>query len=124
MASHHDQVEFSIETDRSEVAEDPFDVRALARLLEHPGCRIESAQSSRVTGLASAMQHGARAAADIKHGARRHYKWQVEVEVASSLPRAKQIVQRGEAGLSEQAIDHRTAVSKWCRQPQPKKNCI
>ena len=36
------------------------------------------------------MQHGAGAAADIKHGARRHYKWQVEVEVASSLPRAKQ----------------------------------
>ena len=64
-----------------------------------PACGIEPAQSSRVTGLASAMQHGAGAAADIEHGARRHYKWQVEVEVASSLPRAKQIVQRGEAGL-------------------------
>src|SRR5208283_6032645 len=60
-------------------------------------------------GFPGPMQHRTRPAADIKHGPHGHHQFQVEVEVASSLPRAKHIIQRGETGIGEQAIDHYTS---------------
>ena len=107
MAGHHDQVELPIPGDRGEVAEDPLDVRARTRLVEHRGSGVESTQPSCVTALTGLVQQRTRPATNIEHGLRGHEELQVEVEVVSLHP-AEGVIQRGESGFGEVAIDHRT----------------
>ena len=66
MAGHDDEVELPLPVDRGEVAEDPLDVGAGARLIEHRVGGVEPAQPAAVAtpGLA---QQVAGAAADIEH---------------------------------------------------------
>lgn len=111
MTDHDDQVELLIPTDRAKVTEDPLDVRPLTRLLEHPAGGVESDQPPGVTCLAGSVQQRTRPAADVEHRLRRHHQWQVEAEVASSLPRMEHVIQLSEAGIGEQAIDHHTSLS-------------
>jgi hypothetical protein len=109
MPGHHNQIELSLRPDRGKVTEDPLDVRALTRLLEHSGRGIKSTQPSRMTGLPGTMQQRTGPAADIKHGPRGHHHWQVEIEVAQAYQ-----------AISTTSIQ----AARYDRVPEVRKNCI
>ena len=67
MPCHHNEVELLIKTDRAKVTQDPFDVRLLARLVQHPQSGVEPAQPTGMTGLPGAMQKITGSAPDVQH---------------------------------------------------------
>src|SRR6202166_2469930 len=84
--------------------------------------------------LAGPAQQRARPTADVEDGVRRHHERQVEAEVASFLPRVEHVIQLGETGLGEQAINHNPSVAdrrgppargpKECRTPRSKTSIV
>ena len=106
MAGHHHQVEFAVPGRRVEVAQNPFDPRNRPGLLDHPDTRIEAAQPPRVAGLTGFAEHGAGAAADVEHRAGRHHQGAIEREIRSAGRRREEVVEFGERGVIEVAIDH------------------
>ncbi len=80
------------------------------RHLEHGAGGIQPAQPTGVTGFPGPVQQRARAAADVEHGPRCHDQREVEVEVASSLPRVEHVVQSGQLGIGERPIHHDDGV--------------
>ena len=66
VTGHDREVELPIPMHRREVAKDPLDVRPLARLTQHAGRGIESAQPSRMSRLPCHAQQCARPTADIE----------------------------------------------------------
>ena len=106
MARHHGQVELLVPGDRRQIAEDPVDVRALPRDVEHPPAGVESDQPSGVSGLTRPPQQRSGAAPDIEYRLCRHHQRQIEAKVVPTLPAAQRIVQRGQMRLGELKVDH------------------
>lgn len=63
-----------------------------------------------VTPPAGSAQQLTRTAADVEHGRGRHDEREVEAEVAPLLPGAEPVVELGESGFGEQAIDHGSSL--------------
>ena len=63
-------------------------------------------------GVPGPVQQRTGAAADVEHGRCRQQQREVEVEVVALVPRAEHVVQLGEAGIGEQAVDHGASLPR------------
>ena len=102
VAGHCDEVELAGPVDRGKVAADPFDVGALAGLLEHGAGGIEAGEASGVAGLAGEVEQFARTAADVEDAVGGQQEGEVEVEVAAV--RGEGVIVLGEAWVGEVGV--------------------